>query len=831
MYAIAKGSPITLPGLCLVLACFYMPLSHAQTAQSIKEMPSVASAGAPQSAIGLSSPTISLASAPRPRGEILARRVGDSTFEHAPANYHVFAAANMGEDAGVEALVLNFAAGTKLTRIQSKNQDFVVEAGGTCHEGNVYTRGDSCTLLVRFNPQGPGHRLGFVTVTHSAEATPMSFGLTGNGYAPVVSFTPSQITTVASSVSSGTGTINGATRMAIDGGDVLYIADTGNSKVKEMDSSGVLVNDISSPIATPASIAADSFGILYTTNTPGSTYYFSVYYPWGSQTAYGYAYAPGGCTPSTPCPFSTVGMSHPFNMSMDAYDDLFFEEATKGAAEMPASSISGGSGSFNLWYLSDQFAYNTSPPGSFSVDANGNLYTKYSYSTTVCYLLEEPLYNAEYSPTANRVAGGVSCGFTGDGGLARSAEISAAIGQIAFDTAGNLYFADAGNQRIRRIDAVTGIINTIAGTGTAGYTGDGSAATSATLSNPTGVAVDSQGQVYILSNAPTAGPTQVLRKVGNKGYWHFGSVLKGTTTAAKVFTVANTGNDSLVLSANASITGANLSDFSIDPSTTNCVLTAGVTMLAGHSCKVGVVFKPTAGGARTANLVLHDNSINGSNTILLNGTGTLPAPVFTITSPANGTSFKTGTAITFSVSVTSTSSTHPTGTVQFLVDNVNHGGPVTLSATGTASTSVTGLSIATHSLSAKYNGDANYAPAGPISVSSVVTAVAKVPPVVTLSVAARPANACSISQFAVTVSSNSGPVPTGAVHLLDGGSVQAAGSLSNGKAMLSSSWLRPGLHRLTASYAGDGLHPPAISSALVEQVSLLGACTGPKTQQ
>jgi len=829
MYAIAKAFRITLPGLCLVLACQYMALIHAQSAQEMKEMHSVLSTDAPQSAMTLASPTISLTSAAKPRGDILARLPGDSTFEHAPANYHVFAAANVGEDAGVEALTLNFAAETRLTRIESKNKDFVVEAGGTCHEGNIYSRGNRCTLLVRFNPQGPGHRLGFVTVTHSAEATPMSFGLTGNGYAPIVSFTPSQITTVSGSVSAGTGTIKSATHLAIDGGDNLYIADTGNNLVKEMDSSGSLVTTPLSPIATPVSIAADSFGILYTSNT-GSTYYFSVYYPWGSQTAYGYAHTAATCTPSAPCALSAVGMSSPGSMSMDAYDNLFFEEGTKGAAEMPVAGISGGSGVLNLWYLSDQFAYSSGSAGSFSVDANGNLYTFYNFSSYTCDLLEESLYSAEYSPTANRVAGGARCGFSGDGGQARSAEISATVGQMAFDVAGNLYFADAGNQRVRRIDALTGIISTIAGNGTAGYSGDGSAATSATLSNPTGVAVDSQGQVYILSNAPTTGSTQALRKVGVTGTWSFGSVLRGTTTAAKVFTVANTGNDSLILSANASITGANPSDYSIDPATTNCVLTAGATLLQGHSCKVGVVFKPAAAGARTASLVLHDNTISGSNPILLSGTGILPAPVFTITSPANGSSFKTGTTITFSVSVKSTSGTQPTGTVQFLVDNVNHGTPIALSTTGTASISVTGLTIATHTLSAKYSGDANYAAAGPISVSSVVTAAVRVPPVVTLSVAERPENICSIPQFAVTVSSDSGPVPTGVVHLVDGGHMGPVGSLSNGKALLSSGRLRVGLHRLTASYAGDEMHGPAVSSALVQQISPLGACRGWKIE-
>ena len=767
---------------------------------------------------------ISLAPAPRLHGEILARFPGDSTFEHAPANYHVFAAATVGEDAGVEALTLHFDGPTRLTRIESKNKDFIIEAGGTCHEGNSYSRSDSCSLLVRFNPQGPGHRLGFISITHSAEPQPMSFGLTGNGYAPVVSFTPSQISTVPASVSAGTGTIKSATRMAIDGGDILYIADTGNSLVKEMDSSGTIVTTPLGPIATPKSIAADSFGILYTSNT-GSTYYFSVFYPWGSQTAYGYAHTAGTCTPSAPCAFSAVGMSSPANMSMDNYDDLFFEEGTKGAAEMPVASISGGSGALNLWYLSDQFAYSSGSAGSFAVDANGNLYTAYNFASYTCYLLEEPLYNAEYSPTANRVAGGAKCGFSGDGGQARSAEISATIGQMAFDVAGNLYFADAGNQRIRRIDYATGIISTIAGNGTAGYSGDGGSATSATLSAPTGLAVDSQGQVYILTNAPTAGPTQVIRKVSTKGYWSFGGVLRGTASAAKVFTVSNTGNSSLALSANAFFSGGNTGDFTIDPTTTSCVLTAGAALQAGRSCNIGIIFKPTAAGARSTSLLFMDNTLTGSNTIQLSGTGTLPAPTMAITSPAGGSSVKTGVVVTFSASVTSTSSTKPTGTVTFKVNTTVIGSPVALSTSGTASTTFTAGSATTYTLSAVYSGDANYA-ATTATESLIVTAVA-LPAFVRLVPGTRPLSECGPESFFVQVSSASGSRPTGTVELKTGTSVLASAILSNGAATLSAGRLAAGSHSFTAAYKGDSTHQPSTSAPVIVTVpSSTGSCNG-----
>lgn len=765
-----------------------------------------------QKTVGAVPPSIiSLASSPRPTAESIARRLGDTTFENAPANYHVFPAANGQEHAPAEVLTLNFAGETTLTGIKSTNKDFVIEPGGTCLEGGSYARGDSCSLLVRFSPQGPGRRLGFISIANSAEVTPFSFGLTGNGYAPVVNFIPAQITTVTGSVSSGTGTIKSATNIAIDGGDVLYIADTGNNLVKKMDSSGTITNTANSPIATPVSLAVDSFGIIYTSNTSGSTYYFSLYYPWGSETAFGYAHTAGTCTPSAPCAFSSVGMSSPANMSIDNYDNLFFEEGTKGAAEMPVASIAGGSGAFNLWYLSDQFAYASGSAGSFAVDAYGNLYTKYSFTSTgICWLVYESLYNAEYSPTASRVAGGANCGFSGDNGLARSAEISSTIGQIAFDIAGDLYFADAGNQRVRRIDSTTGIIRTIAGQGTAGYQGDGGRATYAELSNPTGVAVDSQGAVYILSNAPTAGPTQVIRKVGPLGYLSFPNTNKGSASAVQIVTVTNTGNSTMDLT-NVVITGTNAADFKIDNTTaTTCVLTPGASLPAGQTCKIGVIFTPAAVGARSATLTLVDNTVNGDDSVTLTGTGVLPSPTFKITAPANGASFASGTAVTFSASVTSSSGAQPTGTVQFKVDGANYGSAVTLSSTGTASTSVTGLTTTTHTLSVTYSGNSNYAAAGPISVTITITAAAKI---TFISPIAGQTFASGTNQaLAVKVTASSGPAPTGTVKFsVDGNSV-GSGTIVSGKASVNATLLAAGTHTVTAAYSGDKNHLATMTS-------------------
>ena len=99
-------------------------------------------------------------------------------------------------------------------------------------------------------------------------------------------------------------------------------------------------------------------------------------------------------------------------------------------------------------------------------------------------------------PTITSVAGAAFAGDTGDGGLATAAKLNSPSG-VALDSNDNIYIADTQNHRIRKVTASTGVITTIAGTGTDGFSGDSGAATAAQLDSPSGVAVDSAGDVYI----------------------------------------------------------------------------------------------------------------------------------------------------------------------------------------------------------------------------------------------------------------------------------------------------------------------------------------------
>jgi streptogramin lyase len=94
------------------------------------------------------------------------------------------------------------------------------------------------------------------------------------------------------------------------------------------------------------------------------------------------------------------------------------------------------------------------------------------------------------------IAGNGTGGYSGDGGLAVNALVNYPKG-LAFDLTGSLLFADSSNDRIRRIDASTGIITTIAGTGVVGQSGDGGLSTAAQLYAPYAVAVDPSGIIYI----------------------------------------------------------------------------------------------------------------------------------------------------------------------------------------------------------------------------------------------------------------------------------------------------------------------------------------------
>ena len=131
-------------------------------------------------------------------------------------------------------------------------------------------------------------------------------------------------------------------------------------------------------------------------------------------------------------------------------------------------------------------------PSGVAVDGAGNLYIADSHHNRV----REVFASGANAGLIATVAGDGSAGYDATATIATSTSLNQP-GGVAIDGAGNLYIADTNNNVIRKVNLTTGAISTVAGDGAPGYTGDGGAATAATLNSPEGIAVDSAGDLFI----------------------------------------------------------------------------------------------------------------------------------------------------------------------------------------------------------------------------------------------------------------------------------------------------------------------------------------------
>ena len=167
--------------------------------------------------------------------------------------------------------------------------------------------------------------------------------------------------------------------------------------------------------------------------------------------------------------------------------------------------------------------------GPLAIDASSNIYFSNGENGVVFK------YTVSTGVTTTFAGTGPSISASGDGGPATSATISPQ--GIAFDASGNLYIADLGDNRIRKVNTL-GVISTVAGNGTLGYSGDGGPATSAELYNPSYVAVDASGNLYIsdernnrIRKVSTAGTITTIAGTGVQGYSGDG----GAATSATMY--------------------------------------------------------------------------------------------------------------------------------------------------------------------------------------------------------------------------------------------------------------------------------------------------------
>ena len=185
-----------------------------------------------------------------------------------------------------------------------------------------------------------------------------------------------------------------------------------------------------------------------------------------------------------------------------------------------------GTGGFNGDTIAATTAQLNSPT-AVNVDRSGNVY--------ISDYINHRIRKVNGSGIITTVAGTGSMGFTGDGGSAMSAQIDSPWSMTS-DATGNLFISDLGNHRIRKVSS-SGIISTIGGTGTAGYSGDGGPATAARINKPWGLVADATGNLFISdygnSRVRKINTTGIISTVAGSGISGY-SGDSGPATAAQI---------------------------------------------------------------------------------------------------------------------------------------------------------------------------------------------------------------------------------------------------------------------------------------------------------
>lgn len=320
--------------------------------------------------------------------------------------------------------------------------------------------------------------------------------------------------------------LNAPRGVTLDGSGNVYIADTNNHRIRKIDTSGNIstfagtgtsgsTGDGAAATAArlnfPQSVAFDSSGNLYIADT--SNHKIRKIDTSGTITTF--AGTTSGNT-GDGAAATLAKLSFPRGVAFDSSGNLYIADTsnhrirkvnTSGIISTFAGTTSGFSGDGGL-----ATSAQISGPQGVSVDSSNNVYV----TDTANHRIRKIATNGNISTLA-----GSSSGFSGDGGLATSAQLASPVSTCP-DSSGNLYIGDTSNSRLRKIDT-SGNISTVAGTGSATFGGDGGPATIAQFSTPQGTAVDSSGNIYMADSSHHR-----IRKIDTSGNI---STYAGTGTA------------------------------------------------------------------------------------------------------------------------------------------------------------------------------------------------------------------------------------------------------------------------------------------------------------
>ena len=482
------------------------------------------------------------------------------------------------------------------------------------------TPGGSCLLNVIFTPHGVGFKSAGIAIF--GDETEQAINVSGTGTGGILQVNPGNLKTIAGIGTAGTtgdggpataAELNQPNGIAFDSKGNLYIADDVAEVVRKVDTSGNITTfaglgtagysgdggpAIRAQLDLPASVAVDAADNVYIqddannvirkVNADGIITTFA-----GTGTV-GHSGDGGPATAAR------------FNQNQGARFDKsgnFFVPQCGGPSVRKIDTtgiITTVAGNFTPGFSGDGGpAINAmlNCPSGVAIDTAGNFY--------IADDLNNRIRKVDTAGIITTIAGDGNAAFSGDGGPSTAAELNLP-NDIAIDAAGNLYIADSGNNRIRKIDT-TGIITTVVG----GLQNAGSAG----LNTPLGLNLDASGNVYLADSGNSK-----VEEVFPAGVAPFPATMVGTSAAPQTVTLSNIGNvDTAIASAASFSLGGNAADFALTGGT--CL--AGATLTAnGGSCTLQISFTPVAAGLRMLTVSVADNALNSPQSFVISGTGT-----------------------------------------------------------------------------------------------------------------------------------------------------------------------------------------------------------------
>ena len=314
--------------------------------------------------------------------------------------------------------------------------------------------------------------------------------------------------------------------VAFDAAGNLFIADTYNNRIRKVDTNGIITTvagkGTSGPLGdggpatnaslvTPNGVAVDGAGNLFIAET-GNSHIRKVRTDGTIITVAGTAFfgfsGDGG-------PATNAALHSPQGLAIDSFGNLLIADTGNNRIReiRPDGIITTVAGKATLGALGDGAAATNASlnaPTGICVDSAGNWF--------IADMNNSRIRKVDTNGIISTVAGKSAFSFSGDGGPATNASMNHPLG-VAIDSRGNLFIADSGNNRLREV-TTDGVINTVAGQATAGFSGDDGPATLASLNYPTAVAVEGADHVFIadsnnsrIRTVTVAGPELTLDQV------------------------------------------------------------------------------------------------------------------------------------------------------------------------------------------------------------------------------------------------------------------------------------------------------------------------------